>query len=265
MSFGKKGKGSSAAAAVDAGNTAATNEIRRQFNITQEQLKPFIEAGERQLPILEDRSTVGGLDAILGEIFGSENFQNLRDERTRAVEGQLAAGGLTRSGTALEEAAAVPTDLGFIIEQMLTGRSSAIAGQGQGSAVQLGNFGAQSSGNIANLLSQTGNARSSGILADQQSRASGIQNTLNTAATVASIFFSDPSLKENVEEIGELHGLKLYQWDWIEATKDTMIEKCSTIGFMADEVKSKFPQYVHDFAGFMMIDYPELITELEAA
>jgi hypothetical protein len=252
-----------ASAAQTKANKAAIAEMRRQFDLSREDILPFLEAGQAQLPVLEERATVGGLDEILAQIFGSEQFGALEAERGRAVEGQLAAGGLTRSGTALTEAARVPTDLGFQIEQMLTGRSGALAGQGQGAGGQIAQLGAGTSSGIANLLSASGAAQASGILGQQQAKASGGQNILNTAATVASIFFSDPSLKKNVEEISDYGDLKLYQWDWIDAAKDTMINKCATIGFMADEVKEKFPQFVYEFCGFMVIDYEPLLEELE--
>lgn len=261
---GRKGAAAATAAsdAIAEANREATAEIRRQFDITQEQLQPFVEAGTRQLPIQEERATVEGLDAILGQIFGGESFQNLRDERTRSIEGQLAAGGLTRSGTALQEAANIPTDIGFQIEQLLTGRSGALAGQGQGTAVQVGQFGARASGDIAGITQETGAARSSGILAGQQAKAAARQQATENLQNTASIFFSDPALKENVEQIGDNGDLKLYQWDWIPETKGTMIEGCGNIGFMADEVKDKYPQHIYNFGGFMMIDYPPLLDEL---
>lgn len=255
MSFGKKSK--SVEGPANQGNAAATAELRRQFNQTRSDLLPFIEAGERQLPVLESRATIEGLDAVLSQIFNSENFQTLRDERINAAEGVLASGGLIRSGTALEEVAAIPTDLGFAIESLLTGRSQSLAGQSNTTATNLGQIGASNSQAIANLTQSHGNNIS-------QTRGQAGQNFLNTAATAASIFFSDPSLKENVEEIGEIDGLKVYQWDWIEKAKDTMIGTCSNIGFMADEVKKKLPQYVYNYCGFMIIDYDALTEHLEA-
>lgn len=264
--FGKGGSdaGETAAGFETAANQQAIEEIRRQFDVTRGDILPFLEAGQRQIPALEQRATPGGLDQILGQIFNTDIFGSLVEERGRAVEGQLAAGGLTRSGTALAEAARVPTDIGLQIEQLLTGRSQALAGGGQSAASSLGQFGSQSAGGIANLLSQSGQSQASGLLADEQADAAGSQNFLNTAATVASIFFSDPSLKENIEEIADMGELKLYQWDWINAVKGTMIEKYSTIGFMADEVKEKFPQFVYNFCGFMVIDYGSLLKKLEA-
>ena len=65
----------------------------------REQQAPFAAAGEIALPEVLSGITPGGLDERLGQIFGTDVFQNLVEERTGAVEGQLAAGGLTRSGT----------------------------------------------------------------------------------------------------------------------------------------------------------------------
>jgi len=44
-----------------------------------------------------------------------------------------------------------------------------------------------------------------------------------------------------------------------------MIEKCSTLGFMATDVIERFPQHVYDFCGLMTIDYPSLLEELQEA
>jgi gas vesicle protein len=310
MGKGGDDSGSDAAAAQERANKKAIAEQRRQFDITQHNLQPFIAAERRGIPAQEfardtqlDANRVARakrfelnadltperLDRRLGQIFGSESFQNLRDERTRALEGQLASSGLRRSGTALQEAANIPTGLGFEIEQLLTGRKEALANVNPSAAnatatTNLAQFGGQVSGNISNLLQSTGAAQSSGILADQQSRAAGAQSTASNiisgatlgsaipgvgtvaggiAGGVAGLFFSDPALKENVEEIGQAGDLKLYQWDWIGGTKDTIISKCGNIGYMADEVKEKYPQHVYDFSGFMMIDYPALQDELE--
>lgn len=258
----------------DAGQSAATlqaqqnqlgiDEIRRQFNLSQENLDPFIQAGQGQLGALTQGASAGGLDERLGQIFGSQNFQNLTQERERAVQGGLSAGGLSRSGFGLQQLANVPTELGFALEQLLTGRSQQLAGSGQSAAAGLGGLGAQAGGQAANLFSNTGSALASGSLADSQARAEANKNIGEFAATAANIFFSDPALKENVEQIGMIRDLNLVQWDWINETKDTMISACGNMGFMADQVLELYPQHVTDFCGFLTIDYPSLLTELEA-
>jgi len=261
--FGGSDAGSKGAAAANRGVDLQIEELRRQFDITQGNIQPFIQAGAAQLPGLQEGATAGGLDARLAEIFNSDIFGSLVGERTRAVEGQLGAGGLTRSGTAINEAAAIPTDIGLMIEQMLTGRSAGLAGQGQGAAINLGQLGAQSSGQIGGAFAQQGQNTASGLLADQQAGAQATQNLFNTGVAAASIFFSDPRLKENIEQISTIHDLGIFQWDWIEAAQDTMIAACQTIGFMADEVEALYPQHVSEFAGFKVIDYEALLDELE--
>lgn len=242
--------GAPAASAANRFSRQAIEELRAQF-------APFGEAGAAALPSVVQASTAGGLAERLKEILETDIFGSLVEEQARSVEGQLSAGGLTRSGTALAEASSIPTDIALKIEALLAGRSQDLAFGAQGA-------GAQTSANVASLLGQQGQNISSGILTDAQARAAGGQNLVNVATTAAGIFFSDPALKENIEIVSTIGDLDLCQWDWIPETKGTMIEKYGTLGFMADEVKEKYPQHVSDFCGFMVIDYPSLLDELEA-
>ncbi len=86
----------------------------------------------------------------------------------------------------------------------------------------------------------------------------------HTEAMITTIILSDDTLKENIEEIGVVCDLKLVQWDWISETEGTVIKDFTTIGFMADEVKDKYPQHVYDMEGFLIIDYPGLMNELDS-
>lgn len=266
---GKGGEGGSAAEQANIFAEKSIAELRRQFDLTQENILPFVAAGTGALPDVVQGITAGGLDERLAEIFGTGAFESLIGERTRAVEGQLAAGGLTRSGTAIQEAANIPTSLGLALEELLTGRATNLAASGQNAALGLGQLGAQTSGGIANLFAQQGQNLASGILTDAQARAGGISNLFSAATlglTAGNVGgFSDPVLKENIEAISKVGDLAIYQWDWVPETKGTMIEKCGTMGFMADEVKEKYPHHVDDFCGFMVIDYPALLDELETS
>ena len=256
----------------------ALEELRRQFNISSERIQPFADIGTRQLPAIERASTTAGLDENLGQIFDSSNFQRLRSEREDALQNQLAAGGFTRSGKALEDIANIPTDLGFALEQLLTGRKQDLGATGLSAVTGLANLGSAQAANVANVLTQGGKDQAAGVTNAAQSRANAVitgqqaraeaatqqgKQDEQTAATIATIFFSDPVLKENIEQIGKISNLNIYQWDWIKSTKDTIIEKCGTIGFMADEVKEMYPHHVYEYAGFMTIDYPNLLDELE--
>lgn len=346
---------------------------QERFDIGFSGLQPFIESGTEALGGLEgliSGQTAGGLDARLAEIFDSDIFGSLVDERTRAVQNQLAAGGLTRSGTALQEAARVPTDIGLGIENQLFGRQSGLlsglaggglqaalgvgglggsigGAPGQGGAGGIGQLGIQglalrgglpSGANqnalIAQLFSQSGAAGASGQLVDAQQRAKQAENLRGMFSSIggstfgqglqkaglsslgfgaagagaagagaagagagalgagalgagagagaaaggagasagalagAAFIFSDPDLKENIEQIGNVHDLKLYQWDWRAETRGTFIADAPTVGFMADEVEEFYPQFVGTFASFRFIDYPGLtdyLDELEEA
>ena len=49
----------------------------------------------------------------------------------------------------------------------------------------------------------------------------------------------------------------------IRRRHNTAIIQNLVTGFMADEVAIKYPQHVAEFCGFMVIDYPALLDELE--
>lgn len=247
--------------------------LEQQLGITQEQFAPFLAAGTGALPGVQQASTIGGLDQRIAEIMGADTFQPLVEERTRSVQGMLGAGGLTRSGAAITEGARIPTDLAFEIENMLAGRESGLAQTGLSAAAQT----ADRSGGLLSQITQaiTGGTESlmsgitgaagataSGILGGAQSQAAGTQNLLNLGGVLGAAAISDPRLKENIVKIGEIAGLGIYEWDYIEEVKDSCLAKMKS-GFMADEVKEAYPQHVVEFAGYDLIDYESLLNEIE--
>jgi hypothetical protein len=178
-------------------------------------------------------------------------------ERGRAVQGQLAAGGLTRSGAGLQAAAAVPTELALQLEQILNQRQGGLVQTGFEAAGGIG-------GGVAGLQAGIGRDIGSGIVTDAQAKAGQQEGLFNIALTAAS-FFSDPKLKENTQVIGQIGDLKLYSWDWIKETAGTIIDKFPKVGFMADQVKALYPEFIHNFGGFMTVDMDGLLNKLEAA
>lgn len=257
-----KNTGQQGARAANQANQLGIDELRRQFDTTQGNIQPFVQAGQEALPGVQAGGTLAGFSGNLSDIFNTDIFKTLVDERTRATQGQLAAGGLTRSGTAVEEIANIPTNVGLGIEQTLFDRQAGLTGQGLSAAGSLGGFGAQSSGGIASLLNQQGQNTASGLLADQQAKASFVGQLLGVASSAATGFFSDPRLKENVEQVADIGDLGVFEWDWIEKAKDTIVAAFPTLGFMADEVEEKYPHLIHEFGGFKIIDYSALLDEL---
>ena len=258
--FGGGDAGASAAGAANSRIDLGIDELRKQFGQAQESFQPFIDAGLQGLQGQVQGSTVGGLGDILGQIFSGGALQPLINERTRAAQGQLAAGGLTRSGTGLETIAAIPQDIGLAIEQMLSGRQGSLAQGGFTGVQNVAQLGANQAQGIAGSFGQQGENISSGILADAQAKAAGIGNLVNLASTFA---FSDPRLKTNVEKISDIGDLGVYQWDWIEGAKGTSIEGQPTIGFIADEVEQTYPEFVGELASWKGIFYGPLLDHLK--
>ena len=77
---------------------------------------------------------------------------------------------------------------------------------------------------------------------------------------VAGLFFSDERLKTNVEAVGKVADLTLYEWDW---KSPEVFGTEMSLGYMAREVLEKYPQHVYKINDVMTIDYPSLNNELE--
>ena len=254
------------------GQQRGIDALQQQFGFTSQNLQPFVDFGTQQLGALQGGQTAGGLDARLADIFATNSFQALRDERELAVQGQLGAGGLTRSGSALQQISNVPTELGFALESLLRGREESGANLGLGAIGTLGGFGAQNAANVANLEAGIGQSQASGTIAAQQASSQHTQDLFNIfsvgaeeASSAASLFaaFSDPRLKENIEQVSQIQDLGVYQWDWIPEVKNSIVDRCGNLGFMADEVEAKYPHHVGEFGDFKVINYGALLSELE--
>lgn len=152
---------------------AGIEEQRRQFDITQEQLAPFREAGVSALQQQQALLGLSGQEAQQQAFAGlqeSPGQQFLRERQQRALlRNQSAIGGLGGANvrTALQEQAA-----GFAQQDLQNqfGRLGQLSGQGHAAGTNIGQFGQQTAGNIANLQQAGGAARASGILGGQQAR-----------------------------------------------------------------------------------------------
>lgn len=286
----------------------ALQQLTEQLGITREQFAPFVEAGLGAFPALQEAiaSQQGGarlpelprsFEETLSQAISGGGFEKLLEQRQRGVQGQLAAGGLTRSGTAITEAARIPTDVALDLESRIAGREQAqfaggLAregmrfGQGQtnienlqrlfsgGQAAAAGEAG--QTGNITQSIINaiTGGARAqgqgitgaagataSGILGAGQSQSQGIQNLLNLAVTAYAA--SDPRLKENVRNLGKIGELDLVEWDWIPELGEDFFKDSIRMGFMSTQVREYYPQYVHELGGYDVINYTGLNKQLE--
>lgn len=151
--------------------TAGIAEQRRQFDITQQNLRPFQEAGVSALGQQQALLGLSGADAqqaAFNQFAESPGQRFLRQRQEKALLANASAiGGLGGGNvrTALQEQAAGIAQQDF---QNQFGRLGQLAGQGQQAVTNIGQFGSQAAGNIANLGMAGAEARASGILGAQQ-------------------------------------------------------------------------------------------------
>ena len=258
----------------------AMNKLQDYFGKSAGYLNPFLRAGKDAMGNYMQTLTPGGLDAMLGEIMGSNAFQSLVGERQRAAEGALSAGGLMRSGEAAPAAAAIPTDLAFQIENMLAGRNAGMVDTGFQAALGKGDIFSSLATNIAQLMGQGGAIMQQGIQGSADTLAEALMasasakaaersgdkdrksNLLGSAMSMIGGIFSDPGLKENLTPIGEIGGLTLYSWDWKDECSD-YVKDFPTVGFLSTDVKAMHPDLVGEFGSYDTVDMKGLLERIQ--
>lgn len=195
-----------AAGVQESAALAGIEETRRQFDLTREDLRPRIEAEQTRFETEQARFDVGSealqeqqaLIGLRGDREQLTALRNLREspgqlflrlrQQRALVRNASAIGGLGGGNvrTALQEQAT-----GFAQQDLQNqfGRLASIvrpAGNTAGNtAAQLGQFGAQSAANIANLGIAGSEARASGILGKQQAGTQATNQLLQVAGIAA--------------------------------------------------------------------------------
>jgi hypothetical protein len=181
------------------GVDAGIAEQRRQFDVTQGNLQPFQEAGVGALGQQQALLGLSGQDAQ-NEAFAAFNESpGQKFMRDRAQKNLLrnssAIGGL---GGGNIRSALVEQGAGFAQQDYNNqfARLGQIAGQGQAATTNLGQFGAQTAGNIANLNVAGSEARASGILGASQARSNTVNQLAGLAGTAAG-YYNQPQTQFN--------------------------------------------------------------------
>jgi len=151
--------------------------VRSQFDLTQQDFRPTIEAGGQALQQQQALLGLSGSEAqssAFGNIQESPGQRFIRKRQERSLLRNAAAiGGLGGGNvrTALQEQAA-----GFASQDIdkQFGRLQTLSGGGQQAASNLGQFGAGAAANRANLGVTGGQAKASGILGAQEAKAAGL-------------------------------------------------------------------------------------------
>jgi len=246
------------AAAVQARATReATAEQRRQFDLTRDDLSPFLQAGTGALTQEQALLGLSGQQAqqrAIDEFSLRPDQQFIRQQGEQALVRNAAATGGLGGGNVLKELQTFGqgTASQALSEQL--NRLSALRTGGQSTGTSLGAFGAQSASNIGSNIIAGGQAQASGILGAQQANA----GLAETAIGLGSLFLSDRSLKKNLTKVNRLaSGLYWYVWEWNEKGKE-LTGRIFGEGVIAQEAKELFPDAVDCSGEYMKVDYMRL-------
>lgn len=173
---------------------AGIEEQRRQFDLTQELLSPFVQAGtgtEGVTGSLEAQQALLGLrgpeaqQAAISQLEGSPVFQSLVGQGEEALLQQASATGGLRGGNVQGALAQFRPN---ILNQLIESQFSNLGGLtqlGQSSAARVGAAGQQTGANIAQLLEQQGAAQAGGIIGKGSTQARTFQNLLGLGTAAA--------------------------------------------------------------------------------
>lgn len=189
----KEGAEAAAASQLQAAELG-TEEQRRQFDLMQKTLQPYVSAGESALSAQMTLAGLGGREAqqqAIANISQSPLFQQQVQQGEEALLQQASATGGVRGGNIQGVLAQYRPQM---LQQEIAsqyGRLGGITGMGQASAAGVGAGALQTGANIANLQQQAGAAIAGGQLgvaqatAQQQAGiASGIAQPLTTLGTL---------------------------------------------------------------------------------
>lgn len=223
--------------------------------------------------------------AIENQLYGRQ-MTNLQIGQASAAQTSAAGAGYANAVTGINQSLA--TNVGGLAVQ---------SAQAQGQFLQAGaQAGAQGILNAGNAASQgilgAASANAAGIQGAANATANGLVNSANAQSqqrqnrlsgamagamagwqtgtgwwgaaigAVGGYFFSDERLKENMQPIGKIHDLTLYEWDWKPGARMAVGTEMST-GFKAQEVAEKYPECVDDTHGLLIINYPLLHETLQ--
>lgn len=173
-----------AARAQEQATQASIAEQRRQFDITQQNMQPWLETGRNALATLQDPNAFQQ----------SPGYNFLQQQGMQGIERSAAARGGAASGNALKALAQFNTGLAQQDYGNWWNRQAGLAGVGQAAATNLGNFGAQTANNVSNSLMAGGDARASGIIGQANSLSGALNSGLNNYLLYQGGYFGAPKM-----------------------------------------------------------------------
>lgn len=174
--------GSSAAKKASREQTAASNaalgEQRRQFDVTQQNLQPWLSAGQAGLGRMRDLLGIGESTLTPQQIMEQDpGYQFRLGEGEKAIDRAAGARGLRNSGATLKALTRFGQDYATKSFQDIYNRLAGVSGTGMTTGTNLGQFGAQNAGAMGTLMTGAANARGAAGIAG----ANAWSNALNTS------------------------------------------------------------------------------------
>lgn len=164
------------------GTTLGIEENTRQFDLTQQLLSPYTDAGptgvQGQLDIAgygEPGAQQAAIDQILG---GSEYQEQVRLGEQSILQNASATGGLRGGNVQASLAQFRPSILNNLLNQQFA-RAGVLANRGVGAAGRVGGLGADMAQQNANLYQAGGTASAQGVLGAGNAQAAGLVNSAN--------------------------------------------------------------------------------------
>lgn len=178
-----------AKAAEKAGNLQADSSkyaadlAQKQFEQTRQDQMPWMDAGKKAL---------GGLDQMLygdpSEFMTDPSYQFRKQQGMDGIESSAAASGGLLSGAALKSLNGYNSSLASQEYGNAFNRLSGVAGTGQTTATNLGQFGAQNALNQGNAAINGANAQANGLIGAANAKQQGMGNILNLGMKAAGMF-----------------------------------------------------------------------------
>jgi len=187
------GKGASKAAKVQAkAYQQGIDEQRRQFDITQGNFQPFLEAGTGALSGVGDLLGLNGgtvQSSAIDALKASPGFTSLFDTGADTILQNASATGGLRGGNTQNSLAQFGSGLLAQTIQQQLGNLGGLVGVGSGAAGSLGSLGQNNANSIAQLLGQKGSAQAAGTAAPYAAFAS----TVNGLGSLFGMGGSNPT------------------------------------------------------------------------
>lgn len=217
-------------------------------------------------------SQVSGLRSGLGQLesnaYGNtaNNLAGLRSQAGQQVAGQLNNQTNQLSNNQLnlgQLLAGLDTNTAAQIANMMTQGGVAGANNQMNLAQLLANLASGQGTNQSNIQIGQGNAQAGGTVGSAAGAREGFGTLLNAgSAFMTGGLMSDERLKDNITKVADgVVGLFTWTWKHIEEIPE-LLRGVASVGVIAQEVQSKFPECVMEHNGYLAVNYSKLSQEV---